>query len=66
MRISIPYKEAVEDFKENVLPGVIETYGRDNAAMRQAWNNYTDGLLKSGLITSEQYHNWDSPCDQTG
>lgn len=55
-------KEAVEEFKRDILPHVIERYGKnDKPACREAWNNYTDALCKSGLITQYQYNSWLHP-----
>ena len=33
----------------------------DTIAKREAFNNYTDGLCKEGLITQKQYENWGQP-----
>lgn len=54
-------QDALRNFRENILPHVIARYGRDKPAIREAWNNYTDGLQKDGLITASQYHNWVGP-----
>ena len=33
----------------------------DKVAMRESWNNFTDGLCKDGEITESQYNNWSNP-----
>lgn len=59
-------KEALVDFQENILPGLIAVeqkgIGRKDKVMRaEGWNNYTDSLCKSGQISSKQYNNWSNP-----
>ena len=54
-------KEALADFKENILPSIEKQYGKDKVARCEAWNNYTDTLCKDGHITAKQYHNWTNP-----
>jgi hypothetical protein len=47
-----------------VLPGVIAAYSAtDKVAIRTAWNDWTDGLCKSGEITQRQYENWMNPFE---
>ena len=58
--------EAVEEFKETILPAIIEKEkqngGRKDISMRcEAWNNYTDTLCKDGRITPKQYESWTNP-----
>ena len=33
----------------------------DKVAMRESWNNFTDGLCKDGEITESQYNTWSNP-----
>ena len=55
-------KQALEIFREDIAPYVREQYGRgDVIAMREAWNNWTDGLCKDGCITPHQYTTWTNP-----
>jgi hypothetical protein len=55
-------KEAIQQFKKTILPLVHARFRKnDKAAIREAWNNWTDGLCKDGRITSKQYHNWTGP-----
>jgi hypothetical protein len=55
-------KEALEEFKINILPCVIQKYGEnDVTAIREAWNNWTDSLYKSHQITHKQYETWLGP-----
>lgn len=59
-------QQAIADFKKNVLPFIKRRYesnGRkDWPARREAWNNYTDDLHKSGVITDRQVNNWGQPA----
>jgi hypothetical protein len=58
-------KEALSHFKNEVLPLVRKQYEKDGVidmpARREAWNNWTDALMKNGNITPAQYENWDNP-----
>jgi len=56
-------KEAIDNFRENVLPEVknAERNGIDKARRRMEWNNYTDALHKGKQITAKQYCNWLTP-----
>lgn len=52
-------KEARKYFRENLAPHVITIYGKnDKAAMRTAFNDWTDALRKDEEITERQYNNW--------
>ena len=54
--------EAEKEFREIHLPIVIKQYGpNDKPARAEAWNNFTDQLLKSGHITRHQYDTWQHP-----
>jgi len=56
------FEDVQADFEENVLPYVVEKYGKDDEiAIREAWNDYTDGLCKDGEISEWAYENWDNP-----
>lgn len=58
-------KQAVEFFREEILPVIKENYEQDGItdkpARREAWNNFTDSLCKDGQITLKQYETWDNP-----
>lgn len=49
-------KEAIIQFNTWVKPKISK---KDIPALREAWNNYTDKLCKTGLITQKQYETWD-------
>ena len=59
------WQQAVDEFTSLVLPVVQRTYERDgvpdNPARCEAWNNWTDSLCKSGIISDWQYKNWSHP-----
>ena len=49
-------REVKRRFKAEVLPVVISIYGKnDKAAIRAAFNDWTDNLCKEGVITLKQY-----------
>jgi hypothetical protein len=55
-------REALEEFRKNILPCVVQKYGKDDVvAIREAWNNWTDSLYKSRQITHKQYETWFGP-----
>lgn len=58
-------QQAVQLFKEEILPAVQAEYEQDGVpdipARREEWNNWTDGLCKDGVITEEQYERWECP-----
>jgi hypothetical protein len=64
-RAKLTKREAVLEFKRDVLPHVRATYEADGEVDRdaraEAWNNWTDGLCKLGRITQEQYDTWEGP-----
>lgn len=53
-------KEVMDWFKEAIKVDK-EYYENDKPALREAWNNYTDHLCKSGVITLKQYETWTNP-----
>ena len=49
-------REVRKRFKAEVLPVVISIHGKgDKAAIRTAFNDWTDSLCKEGVITLKQY-----------
>ena len=54
-------READKIWFRDLRPRVIEHYGLDRPAIREAWNDWTDGLCKDGQITQRQYDRWRMP-----
>jgi len=58
-------RRAEELWRKKVLPHVsaeFEKNGRvDVPARAESWNNFTDALCKSKLITTRQYDTWGHP-----
>lgn len=58
-------EEAVQLYRERVLPEVKKQYEKDGRidkpARAEAWNNFTDWLCKEKLITMKQYETWEHP-----
>lgn len=54
----VTYREALADFKANVLPSVPSN---DKSAKGQAWSMYVDLLHREGQITDKQAQNWHNP-----
>ena len=54
--------EAVAEFNSEIRPLVVAKYGpNDKPALREAWNDWTDGLCKARRITTKQYETWVHP-----
>lgn len=51
-------KTVLQWFKSEVLPNL---RFKDTVAKCEAWNDYTDMLCKSGIITQKQYETWTNP-----
>lgn len=52
-------REAQRRFNEEILPAVVQQYGKkDKVAIRTAWNDWTDALQKDGQITEKQAYRW--------
>jgi len=63
------WKQAVADFREYYMPGIVLqeqangfTEHPDWTMRREAWNNYTDYLCKSHMISDWQYEWWGQPA----
>jgi peptidoglycan hydrolase-like protein with peptidoglycan-binding domain len=55
-------KEAEAEFRAEVMPYVVEQYGRDDrVALAEEWNNWTDALRTGRRITAKQYATWSNP-----
>jgi len=58
-------KQALQQWKSDVLPLIKEKYERDNiidfVARRESWYDYTNWLCDSGHITVAQYDMWMPP-----
>lgn len=52
-------KEARRYFNQEIKPFVIERYGKnDTVALDEEWNNWTDMLHKSRMISKKAYDTW--------
>lgn len=58
-RVKVTKVEAVKMFNHCVTTTDFDK--SDKVALREAWNNYTDGLCKDGIITENQYNKWSNP-----
>lgn len=59
-KIKITKLEALDQFKEIYADFLKENWD-DKIAIRTAWNDYTDMLLKDGILTENQYNTWSQP-----
>ena len=61
------WQDAVNEFTNEILP-TIPTHSDgtiDTIASSEEWNNWTDSLCKSGIISDWQYENWSHPpCNE--
>jgi hypothetical protein len=59
------WQQAVEFFNNAILPTIQRQYEQDGVAdipaRSEEWNNWTDSLCKSGIISDWQYANWSHP-----
>lgn len=60
MTAKITKRETLEQFKE-IYADYIKENKDDKIAIRTAWNDYTDMLLKDGILTENQYNTWSQP-----
>mgnify|MGYP003678120552 CR=1 FL=1 len=50
--------QLLNDFKENVLPWVLDQYSADDVpAMNEAFNNYKDSLHRDNIISNDIVNN---------
>lgn len=54
-------READKIWRQELRPRVLRKYPNDKPALREAWNDWTDGLCKDGQITQRQYDRWLCP-----
>ena len=53
--------EAVKVFRQSIAPIIRQQYGRGDAiAMREAWNDWTDALIKDRELPKSAY-DWSNP-----
>ena len=53
--------QAIKMFRESIAPLIRAKFGRGDAvAMREAWNDWTDALIKDGELPSSAY-DWSNP-----
>lgn len=68
----LSYREAFDAWQSDIMPSVIERYGKDDyTALAESWNDYTDMLCKDGQFNDLQYNYcpaWDEgiPDDDGG
>jgi hypothetical protein len=61
-RVNMTKLQAEKLFKEEVMPNVIERYGRkDKPALQSAWNDFVDTLYKDEKISYKQAYTWNHP-----
>ena len=54
-------REAIVEFRDIFGSLLIKGRNRDQPAIDQAWNDWTDGLCKDKRITQKQYSTWTHP-----
>ena len=59
------WQDAVNEFTNLILPVIQRTFEQDGEpdypARCEEWNNWTDSLCKSRIISDWQYENWSHP-----
>ena len=65
LNVVMKWKQAAEYFNEMMLPKIQQQYEQDGVpdfvARSEEWNNWTDSLCKSRVISDWQYKNWSQP-----
>lgn len=59
-KLKMNKNQAFDQFKETYAEFIKENKN-DKVAIRTAWNDYTDFLMKDGMITEKQYKTWTQP-----
>jgi hypothetical protein len=54
-------REALQEFRAEVLPEVEARYPNDKPAQRQAWVGFIDALARDGRISERQAASWGNP-----
>jgi hypothetical protein len=58
-------KESVRSwFDLEHLPYFVKKYGYDRVALRSAWNEHIDALIKEGIISEGMASRWTNPYDK--
>jgi hypothetical protein len=57
------WQQAVDTFTNTIVPQFPRRHDGtlDTIALSEAWNNWTDSLCKSRVISDWQYENWSHP-----
>jgi hypothetical protein len=61
------WQQAVDTFTNTIVPQFSRRHDGtlDTIALSEAWNNWTDSLCKSRVISDWQYENWSHPpCNE--
>lgn len=59
-KFSMTKVQAVANFKETHAD-FMKKNKKDKIAIKTAWNDYTDSLMKNGDISENQNSNWSQP-----
>jgi hypothetical protein len=61
--VGIIKKEAMQMFEEDIIPSIVRRHGYERVAIRVAWNEYVDQLVRSRWLTYPQADLWKNPYD---
>lgn len=56
-------KEAMQMFEEDIVPGIVRKHGYERVAIRTAWNEFVDQIVRSRWLTYSQADLWKNPYD---
>ena len=55
-------RQVLDLYRDEIRPLIVEEYGEDDIpALREGFNNWTDGLCKDGEISLELYESIECP-----
>lgn len=55
--------ETMQMFEEDILPSIVKKHGYERVAIRTAWNEFVDQLVRSRWLTYPQADLWKNPYD---
>jgi len=59
----ITKKDAMSEFESGIVPMIVRRHGYERVAMRTAWNDYVDSLIRRNRLTPAQADLWVNPYD---
>ena len=64
--MGVTKREAMDYFESRIAPAIIRNQGYERVAMRMAWNDYVDHIVKNGYVSEARADTWRNPYDMSG